>query len=138
MPFDGSDRRKHPRRPYLNNIYFCLNPHTGNETLLGVSTNICDSGICIYTFTQLEVGQDIFIRNELPVPYQKATVQWVKKYHNNFYKVGLMFGSRIPAEDEVPLRTSYGDTRQTAEAAMSVAEPSPEIILISNRRGRRD
>jgi len=37
------EERKHPRKPY--------NPRSSTETFIGVSINISDSGICLYTFT---------------------------------------------------------------------------------------
>jgi hypothetical protein len=50
-----------------------------------------DSGMCMYTYGRLEEGEDIEINNALPVPYQKATVRWTKKYSEDFYKIGLEF-----------------------------------------------
>ena len=92
MPSKGGiERRKHPRKPYSNVIKFCVNPRCPNTTCIGVSINISDSGICLYTSDNLHKGEVILIQEELPVKYQKATVIWVKNYRQDFYKVGLMF-----------------------------------------------
>ncbi len=87
----GVDRRKHTRKSYGNVIKFTVNPRSTSETLIGVSINISDSGICLYTSDSLQVGESILIQEHLPVRYQKARVVWVKNYHREFYKVGLMF-----------------------------------------------
>jgi hypothetical protein len=97
------DRRKHPRSPYLTNVRFCLNPLPHTETLLAVSGDISDSGMCMYTFNPLACGQAVIFKNRIRSPHQKAVVQWVKEYDRNFYKIGLMFHPETAAEDNMPL-----------------------------------
>ena len=92
MPSKGGiEKRKHPRNPYCNVIKFCVNPCSPDKTFIGVSINISDSGICLYTFDNLHTGEVILIQEKLPVKYRKATVIWAKNYQREFYKVGLMF-----------------------------------------------
>jgi len=88
---NGIKKRKHPRNPYGNVIKFCVNPRSPSKTFIGVSINISDSGMCLYTSDILHEGETILIQEELPVKYRKATVIWVKYYRQDFYKVGLMF-----------------------------------------------
>ncbi len=91
MYFDGVERRIHKRRPHADSIEFCLIPSDLTTTLRGISIDISDSGMCLYTFTPINTGQNIVINNFLPVPYQKATVRWVKKHTEELYRVGIMF-----------------------------------------------
>jgi hypothetical protein len=98
------DRRKHPRRPYLTNVRFCLNPLPHTETRLAVSGDMSDSGMCMYTFNPLACGQTVIFKNAIRLPHQRAVVQWVKEYDRNFYKIGLMFHPETAAEHNIPLR----------------------------------
>ncbi len=91
MSFDGVDTRKHPRHPYSNNIEFCLDASSDCIGLHGLSVDISDSGICLYTFTPIYAGQTITFETTLPVPYQKATVIWVQKRAEDLYRAGLKF-----------------------------------------------
>jgi hypothetical protein len=90
MYFDGVERRRHQRRPHADNIEFCLIPSDLTTILRGISIDISDSGMCLYTFTPMNTGQNILIKNFLPVPYQKATIRWVKKHTEGLYRVGLL------------------------------------------------
>jgi hypothetical protein len=91
MYFDGVERRRHQRRPHADSIEFYLIPSDLTTTLRGISIDISDSGMCLYTFTPINTNQNILIRNFLPVPYQRATVRWVKKHTEELYRVGLFF-----------------------------------------------
>jgi hypothetical protein len=82
--------------------------------MLGVSTNISDSGICIYTFKPLETGQGILLKDDPSLPYRRATVQWVRKYHRRFYKAGLMFHRDDSTEDDIGEHASEGDMENSA------------------------
>ena len=88
---DGIEKRKHPRKTYSDVIKFCVNPRSPNKIFIGVSINISDLGICLYTSDNLRKGEEIVIQEKLPIKYRKATVIWIKHYHREFYKVGLMF-----------------------------------------------
>ena len=91
MSFDSVNTRRHPRHLYSNNIEFRLDYSSVGTRLHGVSVNISDSGIGLYTFTPIYAGQTVSVETTLPVPYQKATVMWVQKRAEDLYKVGLRF-----------------------------------------------
>ena len=57
----------------------------------GVTSNISDSGMCIYSDVRLAEGECIELRSSLPVPFTRAAVRWIKKDVDNFYKMGLNF-----------------------------------------------
>ena len=90
MSFDSFSTRRHPRRLYSDNIEFCLD-YSSAGRLHGISVNISDSGIGLYTFSPVYAGQTVTIETTLPVPYQKATIMWVQKRAEDLYKVGLKF-----------------------------------------------
>jgi hypothetical protein len=92
------ERRKHTRYSYLKKIGFCAHP-SADEACIGIITDISDSGMCMTTFYPLEEGQEIIIKDPLPVPYQRATIRWIRKYHEDYYRVGLTFVER-PVSDE--------------------------------------
>ena len=91
MSFDGVSTRRHPRHSYVDTIDFCLDYTSNSNRLHGITVNISDSGIGLYTFKPLYAGQTITVESTLPVPYQKATVIWVQKRNEDLYKIGLKF-----------------------------------------------
>ncbi len=84
-------QRRHPRSPYKEGLEICLESGSQEIPLAAISTNISDSGLCIYTFKPLAVGQNIVFRSKLPLPHYRATVAWVKQYNQNVFKVGVVF-----------------------------------------------
>jgi hypothetical protein len=94
MPFKNHIyglRRQHPRKLYCNIIKFCLKLHSTNKPIRGLSINISNSGMCLYSPDRLCEGEEILIRETLPVKYRKAKVIWVKHYLAGLHKVGLKF-----------------------------------------------
>jgi hypothetical protein len=62
----------------------------------GVTRDMSESGICMYTIYFLTEGQVIIFQGKTPKVNQRATVMWVKSY-GNFYKLGLEFESASSA-----------------------------------------
>jgi hypothetical protein len=91
LPYNSAGQRRYPRNPYKENLEICVPSHPQNETLVAISSNISASGVCIYTFKPLKEGQVIVFKSNLPVPYHRATVRWVKQYNGSIYKVGVLF-----------------------------------------------
>lgn len=90
---DIQHRQRHRRNPYEETLEITIPSHPQEGTLLAISSNISDAGICIYTFKPLEVGQDIVFKNTLPVPHRKATVRWVKQCNWSICKAGVLFSA---------------------------------------------
>ena len=94
MPFKGQQydvRRRHPRRVYCNVIRFSLNSSSPKEIFTGLSINISDSGMCLYSADRLREGEELMLHDNLPVKYQKARVVWVKRYLAGLHKAGMEF-----------------------------------------------
>jgi len=82
--------RKHQRKIYVSAFAYRL-PSRSSEIFFGVTSNISDSGMCIYSDARPYEGENMEFRSSLPVPSTRAMVKWVKKDVDNLYKMGLMF-----------------------------------------------
>lgn len=82
------DQRKQERINVESKIEYILN-HTDQVFLEGDIVDITESGLCFQTTKELREGQEIIIKNNLPVNSQIATVVWIEKINDNYYKVGL-------------------------------------------------
>jgi hypothetical protein len=90
MPFDSEDRRKEARISNYVSVLFHLDSCPADQIISGVSRDMGDFGMCMYTMYSLAEGQVIIFESKPAKPNQRATVIRVKKY-GNFYKVGLEF-----------------------------------------------
>jgi hypothetical protein len=86
-------KSKHPRKPYKETLEITIPSHPQKGTLLAVSSNISDIGICIYTFKPLEEGQEIVFKSTLPFRHGKAIVRWVKQCNPGIYKAGVLLST---------------------------------------------
>lgn len=87
--YEGKER-KHQRKIYVSAFAYRL-PSRSSEIFFGVTSNISDSGMCIYSDARPYEGESMEFRSSLPVPSTKAMVKWVRKDVDNLYKMGLMF-----------------------------------------------
>ena len=85
------DQRKEERFEYPHEIEYVVDPLTTYEVFKAVAINISNSGLCLYTSTPLNEGQQITIKSTLPVHSQTAIVRWIQKLNDFYYKVGLTF-----------------------------------------------
>ncbi len=81
------NNRRHERFNFPYTIE-CFDPHNDEEIIKGIAMNISVSGICLYIPQKLDKGQEITIRSVIYSCPQKATVCWIEKYDNDYYKVG--------------------------------------------------
>jgi len=88
---DGSKQRECPRTFSLNVIQFCVVNDSPGEIRLGTTINISNTGMCLYTFYNLNEGENIIIQNDVSLLFQKANVRWVKNYGKDLCKAGLNF-----------------------------------------------
>ncbi len=87
--YEGKERR-HQRKIYVSAFAYRF-PGRSSEVRIGVTSNISDSGMCVYSDARPYEGDHMEVRSSLPVPFTRATVRWVKKDVDNLYKMGLMF-----------------------------------------------
>jgi hypothetical protein len=86
-------KSQHPRKPYKKTLEITIPSQPQKGTLLAVSANISDIGICIYTFKPLKEGQEIVFKSTLPVPHGRAIVRWVKQCNPDIYKAGVLLST---------------------------------------------
>lgn len=91
MISDVMTQRRHQRSPHKETLEITVPSHPKNGTLIAISSNICDGGLCIYTFKPLAEGEEILFKSALPVPYQRAEVRWVRQCNPTIYKAGVQF-----------------------------------------------
>jgi hypothetical protein len=91
---DKRNHRKHQRQdfPYAV-VEYVLNSDTTNGIFIGFTLNVSESGLCLYTPKLLNVAQEIVIKGNCLVSSQIATVRWIEKYDDFFYKIGLSFNN---------------------------------------------
>jgi hypothetical protein len=56
----------------------------------GLLANKSSSGLCLFTSTPHEIGQEIVFENNVYVPFQRTNVRWVEEVNKKRYAVGLM------------------------------------------------
>ncbi len=95
------DKRKDVRYDFSTALQYCI---TEEEQVFrrAISANMSSSGLCLYLYEPLAVGQRIVIRNSfLPIPHKEATVRWIEKgARAEIYKVGAEFCSSSVTQSE--------------------------------------
>jgi hypothetical protein len=89
LPLSG-DKRRHQRKICIIPFVYGVPPDSSGVQI-GVTANISDSGMCIYSDSNHGEGEVMEIRSPLPVPYTRASIRWTKKDAADLYKMGLMF-----------------------------------------------
>jgi len=82
------DKRKERRTLLFTPIEFFADKED-DEILNGVIVNLSDSGMTIFSYVPLSEGRKIKIISPLHIPPQNFVVQWIKKYLDDFFMVGL-------------------------------------------------
>ena len=90
--YQGIDRRKFVRLDYVSPLVYKICKKENIDKLLkGNTSNISESGMCIYSDSAHDEGEIIEIRSALPVAPSRAAVKWARKDAAGLYKMGLMF-----------------------------------------------
>lgn len=88
---DINDRRKQARYDYPYTIEFRLRSSLGQENLKGVTINLSRTGLCMYMFRSIGESQEIVFNNSFPIRAKTASIRWIEKIDDDFYKAGLAF-----------------------------------------------
>ena len=85
-----SERRSYVRYNFPQKIQY-INPDTLEE-ISSVIIDISYSGMCLYMFSPVKVGQEIIIQRRRQF-YKKGVIAWFSKIVEEYdiYKVGLKF-----------------------------------------------
>ena len=94
MPDEGFHypiKRKAPRRTCCNVIRFWLTRSFPDKSYRGLTINISDSGMCLYSPNRFFEGEDILVQEKISSGYRRAKVVWVRNYLAGLHKAGLKF-----------------------------------------------
>lgn len=89
LPLNG-DRRRHRRQKSVIPFAYCI-PLGPPGICLGITADISDSGMCVYSDSIHDKGEIIEVRSSLPMGHPRAMVKWGRKDAANLFKMGLMF-----------------------------------------------
>jgi hypothetical protein len=64
-------------------------PHTNADVLIGLTSDISNSGLSICTDHLLEKGQEILLKSAPPLSGQSAVVRWSREVRGGLFKIGL-------------------------------------------------
>jgi hypothetical protein len=82
------DRRKELRSLDYVPIEFIIG-EKGTEILKGFIVNLGGGVMTIFSYVPMAKGQKIKIISPLDIPHQNFVVQWINKYLDDFFMVGL-------------------------------------------------
>jgi hypothetical protein len=87
----GLEKRKFIRHDFAVRvaIKYIIGPSEG-EIHKGFLANKSSSGLCLFTYDPLDIGEEIRLKNNFYVPFQKAKVKWIKEVNKQWYAVGLI------------------------------------------------
>jgi len=86
-----TERRRERRYSFHSSVDYLLLQGSAAEVHKGVTIDISDNGLGLYLFDSLPEGQTIIIQSALPAGSKAATICWIKKEREDFYKSGLRF-----------------------------------------------
>jgi hypothetical protein len=86
-----TEKRQEQRYAFPSTIDYILIHGSAAEVHKGVTIDVSQTGLGLYLFDPLPEGQTIFIKSPLPVGSRTATICWIKKESDDFYKSGLKF-----------------------------------------------
>jgi hypothetical protein len=86
-----TEKRQEQRYSFHSTVDYILIHGAAAEVHKGITIDISDTGLGLYLFDPLPEGRTIIIQSALPVGSRTATVCWIKKESEDFYKSGLRF-----------------------------------------------
>ncbi len=86
-----TNRRAHIRYDLNKDIEYTSTHAASGESFKGIIVDISDSGLGLFAFAPLSVGQEITIKRGLPHSHSRGFVRWCKELDENIYRVGLLF-----------------------------------------------
>ncbi len=91
MSTTKTEKRHEKRYPFPSTIDYILIHGSAAEVHKGITRDVSQTGLGLYLFDPLPEGQTIYIQSPLPVGSRTATVCWIQKESDDFYKSGLRF-----------------------------------------------
>jgi|WetSurSiteA1Bulk_404760.scaffolds.fasta_scaffold00476_2 hypothetical protein len=85
----NSEKRKHLRYDFSRPVAYDMQPHTNADVLIGLTSDISNSGLSICTDHLLENGQEIILKSVLPLSGRAAVVRWSQEVREGLFKIGF-------------------------------------------------
>ncbi len=89
----NAEKRIHARYAYSSTLDYSVGQVQVSRK--AITVNMSFSGLCLYLYEPLAVGEQITIQNSvLPLPHKEATVKWIQEGAMvGIYKAGVEFCS---------------------------------------------
>ena len=87
--FKGIERRSSARRRESHIIQFFIEAFKTPHLFYGVTGNISDSGLWLYTVQSLSKGETVVFKYYKPLAFRRGIVRWMKKVEPKLYQVGI-------------------------------------------------
>jgi PilZ domain-containing protein len=122
-----NEKRKEMRHDNISLIDYLV-PGQEDDLRTAITINISDGGLKVYLFEPLPIGQGLIIKSTLSVGCSSATIYWIKKEAERFYKVGLKFrATSSPAETKEEAVVSADNKEKTL---IGMQDELPVIIAV--------
>ncbi|MEW6053483.1 MAG: GAF domain-containing protein [Nitrospirota bacterium] len=92
--------RKYPRYDFTSPVEFDLLSRSGKKSYQGMSVNLSRTGMGLVSPLQVQNGQEIQIRSNLPAYSQRAIIRWSMNLNDVLCRAGAEFDHREVAEDQ--------------------------------------
>lgn len=79
------------RYDFQKEIEYTISHANNQQILKGIVINIGGTGIGLYVFNPLIIGQEIFLITDIGELNRKGRICWCKELGDNVYKVGVKF-----------------------------------------------
>jgi hypothetical protein len=56
----------------------------------GFLANASSSGLCLFTYNNLDIGEEIVLKKNIYIPFQRTKVKWTEEVNKNWYAIGLI------------------------------------------------
>ncbi|HUI45176.1 MAG TPA: PilZ domain-containing protein [Nitrospirota bacterium] len=93
---NGYEKRKEMRYDNISLIDYVV-PGQEDDLRTAVTRNVSEGGLNVCLFEPLPIGQELIIKRMLPVGSSSATICWIKKEAERFYKAGMKFRATFSA-----------------------------------------
>jgi c-di-GMP-binding flagellar brake protein YcgR len=91
MSGEARERRNAARYDFPSTIEFYTVSKSGENSHKAVTINISKTGLCLYLFEPFKRNQEIKINSIVPIVSKKASIRWIRKIDEGFFKAGVSF-----------------------------------------------
>jgi hypothetical protein len=88
---DTSEKRKFIRHSFAVRvpIKYIIGPSDG-AIHEGFLANASSFGLCLFTYNNFDIGEEIVLKKNIYIPFQRTKVKWTEEVNRNWYAIGLI------------------------------------------------